>query len=240
MRHQLLYIFPVALTLVLLPMSRLHAQQSPPLPVKTPPSIDVLGNDVMLPLPVAGGWLALQSLHGKSALIPAVPDANTLSTNRTDTLEISPGMFYGRGVTTDIENPVIVLRSALFSAGPVVQAAIKGASPRQVLKLHRETYVFEKACSRQHRAECKVLLRHRSRVQCLAYATLSNDEFSADVSLVWAGDLDRDGKLDVILSVGSGRGEEDLAVYLSSLTKPGQLVLPAAGYLPSDCELNNR
>lgn len=43
-------------------------------------------------------------------------------------------------------------------------------------------------------------------------------------SLRWAGDIDRDGKLDLIYNLGGHYTETRLALYLSSAAKPGELV----------------
>jgi hypothetical protein len=43
-------------------------------------------------------------------------------------------------------------------------------------------------------------------------------------SLRWAGDLDRDGKLDLIYNLGGHYTKTRLALYLSSAAKPGELV----------------
>jgi hypothetical protein len=43
-------------------------------------------------------------------------------------------------------------------------------------------------------------------------------------SLRWAGDLDRDGKLDLIYNLGGHYTRTRLALYLSSAAKPGELV----------------
>lgn len=43
-------------------------------------------------------------------------------------------------------------------------------------------------------------------------------------TLRWAGDLDRDGQLDLIYNLGRHHTETRLALYLSSAAKPGELV----------------
>lgn len=45
-----------------------------------------------------------------------------------------------------------------------------------------------------------------------------------EASLRWAGDLDRDGQLDLIYNLGGHYTENRLALYLSSAAKPGELV----------------
>ncbi len=45
-----------------------------------------------------------------------------------------------------------------------------------------------------------------------------------EASLRWAGDLDRDGQLDLIYALGGHYTETRLALFLSSAAKPGELV----------------
>lgn len=55
---------------------------------------------------------------------------------------------------------------------------------------------------------------------------IKDPEVSVDecASLRWAGDLDRDGQLDLIYNLGGHYTETRLALYLSSAAKPGELV----------------
>ena len=56
------------------------------------------------------------------------------------------------------------------------------------------------------------------------------DEFGLDrVPNLWfAGDLDRDGRLDVVLDLAPATGGEELVLYLSSAAAPGELVAEVA------------
>ena len=52
--------------------------------------------------------------------------------------------------------------------------------------------------------------------------------------LLWAGDLDGDGKPDFILNHGEQEYGVNVALYLSSLAKKGELVGVAGRFLYSD------
>lgn len=54
------------------------------------------------------------------------------------------------------------------------------------------------------------------------------------LTLLWAGDLDRDGRLDLIFE-GSGMNSTNVCVWLSSRAKPGRLVGQAACWLTTGC-----
>lgn len=52
----------------------------------------------------------------------------------------------------------------------------------------------------------------------------SEDFGDRNCNLRWAGDLDRDGQLDLIYNLAGHYTETRLALYLSSAAKPGELV----------------
>lgn len=65
--------------------------------------------------------------------------------------------------------------------------------------------------------------------------TLIKNEFSTHNQeyLAWAGDLDSDGKLDLLINTGSCGDEKNIALFLSSLAKPDEL-LGEAGRFDED------
>lgn len=54
-------------------------------------------------------------------------------------------------------------------------------------------------------------------------------------SLLWAGDLDRDGKIDLIMDTTDNYNCRILTLFLSSKAKPGQLVKQVASHLSTGC-----
>ena len=54
-------------------------------------------------------------------------------------------------------------------------------------------------------------------------------------SLLWAGDLDGDGKIDLIMDVTSNYNVRDLALFLSSKAKQGKLVEKVATHFSTGC-----
>ncbi len=54
-------------------------------------------------------------------------------------------------------------------------------------------------------------------------------------TLVWAGDLDRDGKLDLYVSVTQHYDVTERKLFLSSPAGEGQLVKEVAEFVTSDC-----
>lgn len=60
------------------------------------------------------------------------------------------------------------------------------------------------------------------------------DDADVGMSLLWAGDLDRDGRLDFIFD-SSGKNSGAICVWLSSLAKPGEPVGEAACWTTTGC-----
>lgn len=66
--------------------------------------------------------------------------------------------------------------------------------------------------------------------------TLREDAFpDGGPSLLWAGDLDRDGKLDLLLDISNRYYVSEIALFLSSLAGPGELVGNAGILRSADC-----
>ena len=66
--------------------------------------------------------------------------------------------------------------------------------------------------------------------------TLRDDAFpDGGLSLLWAGDLDRDGKLDLLLDVTNHYNVSEIALFLSSLAGPGELVGKAGTHRSVGC-----
>jgi hypothetical protein len=192
-----------------------------------------------LPNPIGTDWLALGVKHRRTELVPVVPRITRVINPEFDPPGTDLKKASGRLVQIDgLElEPLVVLRASFLRAGVVPTATVLGKWPRQELKLHGEKYVFESRCSaRGNPRQCVVSLAHGKQRQCLAYAFPTGDEFAVAVSLVWAGDVDRDGRLDLLVSVGTGRGSEGTAVFLSSVAEPNRLVRGVAGYIKGDCD----
>lgn len=192
-----------------------------------------------LPNPIGTGWLALGVKHRRTELVPVVPRITRVINPEFDQTGTDLRKASGRLVQIDgLElEPLVVLRARFLRAGRVPTATVLGKWPRQELWLQGEKYVFEARCSaRGSPPRCVVSLAHGKQRQCLAYAFPTADEFAVAVSLVWAGDIDRDGRLDLLVSLGTGRGSEGTAVFLSSMAEPKRYVAsPGTSRVIADC-----
>ena len=83
---------------------------------------------------------------------------------------------------------------------------------------------------RQH----EIFVTDGSTTMSFGNATGTDDGAPDSVALLWAGDLDRDGRLDFIFE-GSGNNDCTLCVWLSSRATAGQLVGRAACWRTTGC-----
>ena len=92
----------------------------------------------------------------------------------------------------------------------------------------------------QRQDRCDLSLRSESIEQVLAsYGTYyegDNQIFAAEVPprIVWAGDLNRDGRLDVLLDTSDHYNVREMRLYLST-ADASSLVKEVAGYSTSGC-----
>jgi hypothetical protein len=70
-----------------------------------------------------------------------------------------------------------------------------------------------------------------------AVQVLDSLTFSADNTpdVLWAGDIDRDGRLDLFLQLPGGGYSRVFKLFLSSLARPGELVAEAGSFYWHDC-----
>jgi len=134
------------------------------------------------------------------------------------------------------ENPLFLFQGRPTFAEGSVDVAFVGASfvypgqPRD-LTLAGELYVLRAAGTRRGRqgditfAEYKLELAHAGRTQVLFRAPLVEEE---GPNLVLTGDLDRDGRLDLVLDLRRSYVGNRYTLFLSSLAPKDSLVIKAA------------
>jgi hypothetical protein len=100
------------------------------------------------------------------------------------------------------------------------------------LSLSARRYGLRVQASRSDLADARVVLTDGRRTQVLYSADGVADEPHFDV--VWAGDLDRDGQLDLIVNLSRKYSVHPYRLLLSSKAAPNQLVGEAAVFTTSD------
>jgi hypothetical protein len=120
--------------------------------------------------------------------------------------------------------------------GPIVSARIANWSlqsdgPLSVTLARREYQLYIES-ARSDQADAQIVFTEGGRRQVLYSADGFTDEPHYDV--VWAGDLDRDGQLDLIVNLHRKYSWHPYRLLLSSLASKGQLVGDAALFETGD------
>ncbi len=120
--------------------------------------------------------------------------------------------------------------------GPIVSAGIANWSlqsdgPLSVTLVGREYQLYIES-ARADQADAQIVFTEGGRRQVLYSADGFTDEPHYDV--VWAGDLDRDGQLDLVVNLHRKYSWHPYRLLLSSLASKGQLVGDAALFETGD------
>jgi hypothetical protein len=120
----------------------------------------------------------------------------------------------------------------LEAARAVSRATRKTRGSKTVLTLDgtSTTLTDTRRVSRENAAHHRVVLRSGDRTQ-----VLMDLDAEAESDILWAGDLDGDGKLDLLLRVPSHEAATDVRLYLSTGAKGNELVRQVASQLTANC-----
>lgn len=157
---------------------------------------------------VAGpGWLALLVLP-TSALVPG---DLTITTEYDAVLDQDGGPFTGKHVSfASSPGAVVLLKGRMFVAGPLAAASVTGEyaglSPK-IIMFNEQRYVLQldQDCV-DGASHCEWILSDGRRRQVIGRlgGWVQNGAFvteGSNTGLLWAGDLDRDGRLDLVIDV---------------------------------------
>jgi hypothetical protein len=146
--------------------------------------------------------------------------------------------------------PVFLLKpSKRLKAGPVFSIFLDKESDRKpleespvLLQLGKKSYVLKVVASENGSGNCiqSVFPRNARLVLVSGNSsqTLYTLEDCGDIpswNLLWAGDLDRDGKLDLYMSVTQHYNTSERRLFLSSHSGKGQLVKEVTAFVISGC-----
>ncbi|GAB1596813.1 hypothetical protein [Lysobacter claricitrinus] len=187
-------------------------------------------------------WLALQVTRPRSALV-----ATTARVRRVhDEVADAAGDATAHEVSTRVADASFLLRGPRLYAGPVA-TAWTGVAPLPLsitplaLKLRGATYRLRLDCTARGDA-CNVVLDGGAHAQVLLRlpAGRYNDGSlmlgdDAAPALLFAGDLDHDGHLDLILDSTDHYNVSQPTLYLSSGTDAGALVRQVALHRSTGC-----
>lgn len=197
-------------------------------------------------------WLALQVEAGHAALVPTRLQVHEVH----DALLDDAGESSGREVGSALgEDGLVFLRGPGLHAGPVRMAPFApaerlGARPDYGIRFDGRAYRLEVECvpapdpaPEQQQFACVLVLGSGGDRQRLfelrGYVEPGSDEVitsdDGKARLLFAGDLDRDGRLDLIFDTSDHYNVSRPTLFLSSLARPGELVGEAAQYRSVGC-----
>lgn len=202
-----------------------------------------------VPDDAAGRWFGLVA-EGGGATLQAV---DVRVTPEVDVIVDAAGEMTGRRVdVSPAIDPIVLLRgipNLRVGAVPTSlhRISVLADTPR-VTQLGARSYSFRLQCSDvqlvhgQRHQECGLLLSDGTRNQLLSTYTAY---FEGDVRIwsseqeaphiLWAGDLDADGRLDLLLDTSNHYNIDEMQLYLSSQAREGELVAPAATFSATGC-----
>lgn len=202
-------------------------------------------------------WLALRVSADGAALIETTLQVRAVE----DVVLDAPGERSGREVTSPLEAAGIVtyLRGPGLHTGPVVPAqhsadpAGSAGPPATTLTLHGRRYRIERRCGPAPAAQadgppplvCRFVLGDGRSGQVLfeapAYLEPQGEGgvpvivSDATAEVLFAGDLDRDGRLDLILEATDHYNVSRPTLLLSTQARDGQIVGRVAQYEAVGC-----
>lgn len=158
-------------------------------------------------------------------------------------IDETPKELSGKKVTVSTKDAPLFLVEGVgaLKAGKVITSAINLREHLQTgtkLKLNVGAKFSTMSVSgdvkeKEYRTNYTIVLESNGVKQTI----LKHNQIGADTapSLVWAGDLDGDGKLDLVMDTTDDYNVRDLTLFLSSKAKPGKLVEKVANQFSTGC-----
>jgi hypothetical protein len=197
-------------------------------------------------------WLALQVEGDDAALVATRVQVRTVR----DELLDEPGQATGREVSSALgDKAMMFLRGGNLVAGRIESARVtpaereSAAPPRYIIGFNGRDYRISTVCSasgdtsaEQTQFDCRVMFEAGMAQRLFdlggysppgSTAVLTGDDGNA--KLIFAGDLDRDGRLDLIFDVSDHYNVSRPTLFLSSQAAVGELVRQVAQYESVGC-----
>ena len=157
------------------------------------------------------------------------------------------GPYSGKAVSAEPPlNAVVLLQDGVLHPGPIATASISGkrrglSSKEFALGNRFYSLRVDHDCGKSVR-RCRWMLSDGRIHQTLAEFDVTRtpegqlDTDSVNTGVIWAGDLDNDGRLDLIVDVSNNYNEiSNIVVFLSSFAEEGQLVGPTGRFSAVGC-----
>lgn len=191
-------------------------------------------------------WLALTVRGDEAALVATRVRVRAVNDPLLDDADGASGQ---QVLATQAPGALMLLRGEGLRAGPLQQARFAAEADTRArvepLLLGPTEYRFGLQCDPpaaggEH--ECAFVLEHggiRQRVLALPASTDGHGTLvlgaEANPGLIFAGDLDRDGRLDLILDASDHYNVAEPTLYLSSQAREGDLVHAVASHHSVGC-----
>lgn len=196
-----------------------------------PPKVQILGPGVYyrheVPGDLSGTWMALAKAGNGWAVKPVRVQATPVTmagdrTGRASGLRVQPqgleeALLLVKGLPGMTEGPVMAADGEPARQEPIARQRSAGRFEGTPYELWSETLNGGK--------DYILRLEHAGKAQML-FLDRNCDECSWD--LLWAGDLDRDGRLDLLLAASGEDNQGSLRLFVSTQAKEHQRVAPAA------------
>ncbi len=172
----------------------------------------------------ASNWLGLY----------VTDDDSRVEETRVEFIPHEDGDFTVFKLVTDPANAVLLFAGVpALSPGVAVTVSrwpvsLNAREPEMELSLGARAYVIRLTSADQFLCDAVITLNEDDRSQILYEP--GNSEFACDephFDVSWAGDLDRDGRLDLLVSLSSKYSYHPRQLFLSSVAGDGELVSEA-------------
>ena len=192
-------------------------------------------------------WLALQVREDGAALVPARLSVRAVHDEMLD----AEGAKSGREVASPVAEALMFVRGSGLSEGAVPRAKVAASEsrlPNDELQLGARTYRIRTTCvpagtrEGQSQLDCDIRLEEGGRSQRLVRmggyvpqeggAQLGDD---ASPRVLFAGDLDRDGRLDLLFETSDHYNVSRPVLFLSSKAGKAELVREVARFESVGC-----
>jgi hypothetical protein len=181
-----------------------------------------------------GNWLALQNINNEWNLVSAKP-----TFKKVDDAVLGP--MEGINVSIEIPGHHFLLMDKSLSVGPV-QSSWENQNENNVASWFETSRLpeigkfkkidFNKSNYELHNISGEIIIKLGKESQKLfSYS----EKYETNASIKWVGDLDRDGKVDLILDASDHYNVGELGLYLSGKAEPGSLVKLVATRRTTGC-----
>lgn len=177
-------------------------------------------------------WLALSEREGIWQLLPAAVTSTPINDGVLD-LE---GEKSGVRISAKPKDALVVLRIPGLRTGAVDTPALSFSSeaPLLITAVTPVHFLFGGAPFTLQVRNHKVYLQNSRNSTLLAEQYVGNADSDDAATLLWAGDLNRDGKPDLLVRAGTNNGT-NTCLYLSDPSTPNQLVRKVACHQGVGC-----